>query len=342
MEYYTYDQIYKDNEYRNALFSTYNKNPLCRYDLEVNTEINETNVPENPVQDTYQFLFHKWKFFTIGLCFAISTSYSLGFIVEGKYERYEPSYDSDAIVLRMITYWPDCQDKRHQLWRLVSCIFSHANLDHFISNMIGLVLFSFMLELYQDWRHISPLFLIGVIHGNLSFYYAKPYYGAIGVSQGVFALVGMNCANAIINIHVFPKLQSLIITYFCITTLIGEAISYDESNNIAYICHWGSLVSGFLGGMAVLKQYKPNAYLKYTSRIFLFLYIGYSIYLMYHYTFEWPPLQSYTNTLQPIETNDCCYEWLKYQYEYINATRDSFVCKGSYTSSSYYKAELQN
>ena len=65
MEYYTYDQIYKDNEYRNALFSTYNKNPLCRYDLEVNTEINETNVPENPVQETFQFLFHKWKFFTI-------------------------------------------------------------------------------------------------------------------------------------------------------------------------------------------------------------------------------------------------------------------------------------
>lgn len=348
---YTYDQIYKDTEYHKPIFHIYNKNPLYRWDLETNKNpveqtISAPNLPipnseSNPIQEyieSYHFLFHKWKYFTLGLCIAISTSYILGFIVEGKYERYEPSYNSKVIVLRMITHWPECQDKRHELWRLITCIFSHANLNHFTSNIMGIVLFSFMLELYQDWRYILPLFLIGVIHGNLSFYYAKPYYGAIGVSQGVFALVGMNAANGIINAPVLPRLQSLIIFYFCITTLIGEAISYDESNNIAYICHWGSLISGFLGGMSLLKQYKPTIYLKYTSYCFVWLYLGYSIYLMYHYTFEWPPLQSYTNTLQPIETNDCCYEWLKYQYEMVNATRETFACKGRYTSSSYYKA----
>ena len=74
----------------------------------------------------------------------------------------------------------------------------HANLSHFGGNIIGLFGFSYLLEMYQSAYIITPLFFMGTIHGNLSFYYTKPYAFAIGVSQGVFSIVGMNIANILL------------------------------------------------------------------------------------------------------------------------------------------------
>jgi membrane associated rhomboid family serine protease len=352
MKHLTYEDIYQ----KEGIFF-YNENPLPRKyvfvspSLPLNSDPDPDSDPDSdpdpdpdpqlhPLDNvSYEFIFHKWKFFTICSTSLITFSYFLGFMIDGEFDRYKVSYDHNGIVLRMVTEWPQCKDQRHELWRLLSCIFSHANLNHYSSNIFAMILYSFMLELYQDWYYITPLFILGTIHGNLSFYYAKPYYGAIGVSQGVFTLVGLNCANGILNANALPLLQTVIIAYLCLTTLIGEAVSYDEDNNIAYICHWGSLISGILGGLGFLKTYQSNTYLLNTSRFFATLYLAYGFYLIYHYTFEWPPLQSYTNTLQPIETNDCCFEWLSYQHQYQNASRDVFICTIKHSSStSYYKA----
>jgi membrane associated rhomboid family serine protease len=323
---------YEDKEYSSSLFVRDNVNPLYRH-IHV----------QPPPKAAENYLLYEWKYFTIGSSFSIIASYLIGIVEMDKYDRDARSYNSEYLLLRMITLWPDCVDKRYEIWRLWSCVFSHADLSHFSSNIIGLVLFSFLLESYQPWTRILPLFLLGTAHGNLAFYYAKPYYGAIGVSQGVFALIGLNCANIMINWNAFPRLDLLVLSYFCVTMILGEVISYDEESNIAYICHWGSLASGILGGIGFLKQYKPTRCGSRTSYVFMFLYCCYGFYLMYHYTFEWPPLQSYTNTLQPIDTNDCCHEWLLYQSKFPNASFSNFTCPvNSFTSllPSYYKAEM--
>lgn len=326
------EEVYTDKEYSSALFHRDNVNPLYK---------NYHGRPPSAAEEN--FFIHEWKYFTMSSTGAIVSSYLLGIIEMDEYHRDARSYDNEYLFLRMITLWPDCIDKRYEIWRLWSCVFSHADLSHFSSNVIGLLLYSFMLECYQPWTLILPLFVMGTAHGNLAFYYAKPYYGAIGVSQGVFALIGMNCANVIINLNALPRFHLLVLCYFCITIILGEMITYDENANIAYICHWGSLVSGILGGIGFLKQHKPIKTIEYTSHVSKFLFIFYTVYLIYHYTFEWPPLQSYTNTLQPMDTNDCCHEWFLHSSRVINASLTNFTCPiDSFTSivPSYYKANI--
>ena len=48
--------------------------------------------------------------------------------------------------------------------------------------------------------------------------------------------------------------------------------------------------------------------------------------LLYHYVYEWPPLQSYSNILEPIETKNCCYEWFSYKSENPEAKFENFTC----------------
>ena len=183
----------------------------------------------------------------------IRDRYIIGFIVMGKWDSETMSYNNYNLLMGMISRWPECYDNRVQLWRFFSNILSHANLVHVSGNIIIMFGLSYMLELYQSSIIISPLFLIGVLHGNLAFYYTKPYSYALGVSGGVFAILGMNIANGLINIRVFPTLHTCVIMYTCAVLLISEVLSYDESLNVAYICHWSSFVSGLIGGLAFLK-----------------------------------------------------------------------------------------
>lgn len=379
---YNLEYLYPETTYTNNLFKTFNINPL--FYIYRNTEnngiedgIEDEDADEDAHEDEYvnddcsnydednvsyistqthtireyntvNFVFRKWKIFTMGSFVAITASYVAGLVVHGEFDRYIQSYDHEGLVLGMIEWWPSCRDRREELWRLVSCIFSHANLNHYTSNIFAMIGLSFMLELYQPAILILPLFLASTIHGNLSFYYAKPYYYAIGVSQGVFGILGMNFANGFLNVHELPILHSAIILYVCFAMVCGEILSYDESNNIAYICHWGSLISGFLGGMACLKQYNPYKNAIYIRGIFLVLYILFGGFLFYHYTFEWPPLKSYTNTLQLVEPKTCCqqyfiYENIRKHLNTSNVETEPFRCVfyGSVSQMpSYYKSEF--
>ena len=364
-DHFDLDYVYPDKTYSNNLFKHFNTNPLFflsrehvhqhEYEYEndnisfISIESDSqytSSIQTQPIDyNNVSFVFHKWKIFTFGSFIAITSSYVAGLVVYGEFDRYVQSYDHEGLVFGMIEWWPSCEDRREELWRLLSCIFSHANLNHYSSNIFALIGLSFMLELYQPAILIFPLFVASTIHGNLSFYYAKPYYYAIGVSQGVFGILGMNFANGFLNIHELPKLHSTIILYVSFAMLGGEILSYDESNNIAYICHWGSLISGFLGGMGCLKQYNPYPNAIYIRGVFLVAYILFGGFLFYHYTFEWPPLQSYTNTLQPVEPKTCCQQYFIYEsiQKRVNETMDPFNCVfyGSISESpSYYKSHI--
>lgn len=276
--------------------------------------------------DIIYFFKKKWKVFTIFSTIAVIIPYIVGLIEIGHYDRDAISYPNRDFFMGMVSLWPECHDNRYQLWRLVSNIFVHSGVDHIASNLFTHIGLSFLLELYQSAWVITPLFLVGVVHGNLAFYYTKPYMYAVGVSQGVFSIVGMNLANGLLNMHVYPFFHLVIIFYLVFALIATEAITYDESTNIAYISHWGSLVSGFLGGMACLKQYKRTVRGRYLSLFFLQLYACYTFVLFYHFGAVWPPMQSYTNILQPLDINNCCYEWFSYQEKNPNTPMEDFTC----------------
>ena len=316
LEVVEYANVYPCRDFSRLYFFDERPNPLFLYENESNEQLNPVVEIDEEVRDAIQLytqLSKKWKWFTICSCTSVTISYFAGMIANGSLDLHVMSYPDNRLMMGMISWYPDCQDNRDELWRLVSNIFAHADFSHYAGNIISLYGFSFMLELYQPYYIIGPLFVIGVIDGSLAFYYTKPYRYALGVSHGVFAVIGMNFANGIVNRCAFPRLHIGFILYITLMMIFAEYLSYDEGNNIAYICHWTSLVSGILGGFAFLSQYKPTWMSRALSGFSLLLYGILTGYLFVHYAMTYPPVQSYTNTLQPTETISCCYEWFKYK-----------------------------
>ena len=285
-------------------------------------------IHEQQVYESFQYhnLIKGWKYFTICTPTIIASSYVLGLCVKGTIDRNTMSYDNESLFMGMIGRWSGCEDNRWQIWRLMTNIFVHADFDHIAGNMIGFVIFSILLELYQPVKIIAPLFIVGVIQSNLAFYYIQPYSYSVGVSGGVFTLLGMNIANIIQNFNSIPSLQMFFIIYFSFFGLIGEATSYDEANNIAYIAHWTGIASGFFGGLTFLKKHIPHrmtSLISYSSFQFYFIF---TFIVLRHYMYSWPPLESYTNVLQPMEIKNCCYEWYSHKEMNKDAIFENFTC----------------
>lgn len=277
-------------------------------------------------EEFYELARRKWKIFTFVSTLAVTTSYITGLVLNGKLDTHAISINDRRIFMGMVGLWPTCDDNRDELWRLFSNIFSHSNFSHYAGNIMALFGFSYALELYQHAYTIAPLFIVGVIHGNLAFYYTNPYGFAIGVSHGAFSIVGMNVANIIVNVYAFNRFHSYVIMYLCATIILSEAATYDERNSIAYICHWASGLSGLIGGCAFFKQYKPTRIGHYFSLGMMQLYLFFTLFWFFHYSYSWPPLQSYSNTFEEIETVNCCYEWYYYKHYNPNSTFEDYTC----------------
>jgi membrane associated rhomboid family serine protease len=236
------------------------------------------------------------------------------------------SFKDNKLLMGMISIWPECKDNRLQLWRLISGIFIHADLGHIISNILALLPLSFLLELNQHFYSITPLFIAGIIHSSLAFYYTNPYSYALGASGGVFTLIGLNIANLLLNSYNYNKIYTFFVFMLCSLMIISDIYTYDETNNIAYISHWTGLLSGFIGGTSFLKIYTKSRFKTYISYTVGHLYFLFTVVMFYNYIINFPPLQSYNYTLEPIDTINCCYEWFKYKNNNPTEIFENYSC----------------
>lgn len=310
-----------DNEhiYDEESLSLNNNNESISSSIQYNNNLNNNIYLPNDNPDLPNYYLCRIRYFTIFFTFL----FILFYIIDNNVDDFSSDFN---LYMGMISLYPECKDNRLQLWKFISNIFIHSNPNHFFSNLFFFILLSSILESFQDYYYIFFLYIIGIIHGDLAFYYTKPYSYALGSSHGVFAILGLNISNTLINYNFFYILTFIFSLTFFGFIIFSEAYSYNENNNIAYISHWTSLISGFLGGLSYLKKFKLNIVNKYISLFSSHIYILFSFILLYNYIYNYPPLQSYNNLLQPIPTFNCCYEWFKYKKENENSKFENFQC----------------
>lgn len=237
--------------------------------------------------------------------------------------------DNHELRLGMISRWDECDDNRLLIWKFFTSVVLHVSSEHFWGNFVISIIYSVLLESYQSILVIVPGTITIIFNTNLAFYYIRPYEEAMGFSGVVFGLIGMSISSVLINIDYFPFIYTLGTLVFSLFLVCTEAASYNKDQNIAYICHWVGIITGFLIGWPLFKRYNYSGNkIIYTNIILsaVIIYSSITTIFTYNYIINWPPLQQYNNVFKKIETYNCCYEWYKYSNYKTDVDISQFTC----------------
>lgn len=130
-------------------------------------------------------------------------------------------------------------------WRLISCMFLHADLGHLIANSLGIYAFGLALEhAYGPFRIALCYFASGLLGSLLILLTAtNPTIGASGAVFGMAGLLTMFCYRHGKNLELHSDhLAAIIFAWAAYSLLVGAA-----DPRIANLGHLG----GFLGGILV-------------------------------------------------------------------------------------------
>ncbi|MCY7210040.1 rhomboid family intramembrane serine protease [Streptococcus sp. IsoGale021] len=107
------------------------------------------------------------------------------FLLRGfNYASTQTIYEFGAMNGRTIQYFPS------QIWRLVSAIFVHIGLEHFVMNMITLYFIGRQAEdIFGSWNFLF-LYLMSGILGNVFVFFFTPNVVAAGASTSLFGIFG--------------------------------------------------------------------------------------------------------------------------------------------------------
>lgn len=107
------------------------------------------------------------------------------FLLRGfAYASTQTIYEFGAMNGRTIQYFPS------QIWRLVSAIFVHIGLEHFVMNMITLYFIGRQAEdIFGSWNFLF-LYLMSGILGNVFVFFFTPNVVAAGASTSLFGIFG--------------------------------------------------------------------------------------------------------------------------------------------------------
>ena len=107
------------------------------------------------------------------------------FLLRGfAYASTQTIYEFGAMNGRTIQYFPS------QIWRLVSAIFVHIGLEHFVMNMITLYFLGRQAEdIFGSWNFLFLYLMSGII-GNVFVFFFTPNVVAAGASTSLFGIFG--------------------------------------------------------------------------------------------------------------------------------------------------------
>ncbi|WP_019244130.1 MULTISPECIES: rhomboid family intramembrane serine protease [Bacillus] len=145
-----------------------------------------------------------------------------------------PLISNDLIISKMLGI--NLYIKEGQLWRLLTPIFLHSSLIHFIFNTFALIIFGPAIEQMIKSFRFFLLYVVSGIAANLITYFIQPLtYAHLGASGAIFGLLGFYLYLALFNstflskqdVHMIKALTfiAFIMTFFQSNTNITAHIS---------------------------------------------------------------------------------------------------------------------
>lgn len=136
--------------------------------------------------------------------------------------------------------------ERQEYYRILTCMFLHADVEHLIGNMLFVVILGEMLEQSVGHIRFAGIYLVtGIASGLFSIGFeiaTGSYYHSVGASGAACGLIGALLV-LVIQHHGYYKEISLRRMLIAIVYLIYTGLQSPVVNNAAHI---GGLVSGVL------------------------------------------------------------------------------------------------
>ena len=165
-----------------------------------------------------------------------------------------------------------------ELYRLITSIFLHGGLLHFLCNMYSLYIIGREIEsFFGKIKYVIIFILSGLIGNLLTMLFLQDRVISIGASGAIFGLLGaMLYFGYYYRIYLGAVMKSEIVPIIILNLLIGFSVA--GINNIAHI---GGLVGGVLVSKAVGVKYKSTTSDIVNGIIMTLLFMGFLSYMAF-------------------------------------------------------------
>ena len=165
-----------------------------------------------------------------------------------------------------------------QTYRLITSIFLHAGLLHFILNMYSLYIIGPQLESLFGKVKYYILFIGSGIIGNLfSMLFLQDRYVSVGASGAIFGLLGaLLYFGYHYRVYLSGVIKSQIIPLIAINLIIGFIVS-----NVNNLAHVGGLIGGVFLASSVGVKYKSLKADIINGIVITTIFVGFLIYMVF-------------------------------------------------------------
>ncbi len=144
---------------------------------------------------------------------------------------------------------------RHEAWRLPASVFIHGGVLHLAVNMWCLFNIGPLVERFFGNVATLVLYLAAGVGGAIASMATLPVRGSVGASGAIFGLLGALLAFLLVNHRSVPTtvlrpLRSSALSFVVFNTLFGAAVPIIDQS-----AHIGGLVTGFLGGLVLIRPW---------------------------------------------------------------------------------------
>ena len=163
-----------------------------------------------------------------------------------------------------------------EYYRLITCMFMHANLMHLIFNMYALYIIGIQVEnFFNKWKY-SIIYLISGLTGALfSMLFTRSW--SVGASGAIFGLMGALLFFGYHHrVYLGTVIKSQIIPVIIINLIIGFA-----STGIDNAAHIGGLIGGILGSMMMGVKDKKDKIEQINGTIITLILLGFLVYMAF-------------------------------------------------------------